>query len=84
MTDASTRSVLEAVEQRQQHAWASGDYAAVAARIVIIAERLALAAALPAGSSSPMPLRPLSFCSTTHGGSVHHSSSWAPTSGAGR
>lgn len=42
---------LEAVKQRQQLAWASGDYAAVAARIVSIAEQLVDAADLAAGST---------------------------------
>jgi SAM-dependent methyltransferase len=40
---------LEAVKRRQQQAWVSGDYAAVAARIVLIAERLVDAADLQAG-----------------------------------
>ena len=40
---------LAAVKQRQQQAWASGDYHAVAARIVLVAERLVDAADLHAG-----------------------------------
>jgi SAM-dependent methyltransferase len=40
---------LEAVKRRQQQAWVSGDYAAVAARIVLIAERLVDTADLQAG-----------------------------------
>ena len=40
---------LAAVKQRQQQAWASGDYHAVAARIVVVAERLVDAADLQAG-----------------------------------
>jgi SAM-dependent methyltransferase len=45
------RPDLAAVKARQQQAWASGDYAAVAARIVLIAERLADAADLRAGET---------------------------------
>jgi SAM-dependent methyltransferase len=40
---------LAAVKRRQQQTWASADYAAVAARIVVMAERLADAADLQAG-----------------------------------
>lgn len=40
---------LAAVKQRQQLAWASGDYHAVAARIVLVAEQLCDAADLRAG-----------------------------------
>jgi SAM-dependent methyltransferase len=40
---------LAAVKQRQQLAWASGDYHAVAARIALVAERLVDAADLHAG-----------------------------------
>jgi ubiquinone/menaquinone biosynthesis C-methylase UbiE len=40
---------LAAVKARQQQTWASGDYGAMAARIVIIAERLCDAADLRAG-----------------------------------
>lgn len=42
---------LEAVKRRQQQAWVSGDYAAVASRIVLIAERLVDAADLQAGTT---------------------------------
>jgi SAM-dependent methyltransferase len=41
---------LLAVKQRQQHAWASGDFHVVAARITLVAERLCDAADLHAGS----------------------------------
>jgi SAM-dependent methyltransferase len=40
---------LDAVKQRQQQAWASGDYHAVAARIMVVAERLVDSADLHAG-----------------------------------
>jgi ubiquinone/menaquinone biosynthesis C-methylase UbiE len=40
---------LAAVKQRQQQAWASGDYHAVAARIAVVAERLVDVADLHAG-----------------------------------
>lgn len=40
---------LEAVKQRQQQAWSSGDYSVVAARITLTAERLVDAADLRAG-----------------------------------
>ncbi|MGL6278794.1 MAG: class I SAM-dependent methyltransferase [Gaiella sp.] len=40
---------LEAVKQRQQVAWSSGDFHAVAARIVLVAEQLCDAADLHAG-----------------------------------
>ncbi|MFL5935921.1 MAG: class I SAM-dependent methyltransferase [Gaiellaceae bacterium] len=40
---------LEAVKKRQQQAWASGDYHAIAARIHVVAERLVDAADLHAG-----------------------------------
>ena len=40
---------LDAVKQRQQQAWASGDYHAVAALIMVVAERLVDAADLHAG-----------------------------------
>ena len=41
---------LAAVKQRQQQAWASGDFHAVAARIVLVAEQLVDSADLHAGS----------------------------------
>jgi SAM-dependent methyltransferase len=40
---------FDAVKQRQQQAWASGDFAAVAARIVLVAEQLCDTADLHAG-----------------------------------
>ena len=46
-----TQPDLAAVKANQQLAWASGDYSAVAARIQLIAEQLADAADLAAGSS---------------------------------
>jgi SAM-dependent methyltransferase len=48
-TTETSRPDLAAVKQRQQQTWASGDYSAVAARIALIAERLADAADLRAG-----------------------------------
>jgi SAM-dependent methyltransferase len=42
---------LVAIKQRQRQAWASGDYAAVAARIVSMAEQLIDSADLAAGST---------------------------------
>jgi ubiquinone/menaquinone biosynthesis C-methylase UbiE len=47
--EASKTPDLAAVKQRQQQAWASGDYHAVAARIAVVAERLVDAADLHAG-----------------------------------
>src|SRR5918994_7455485 len=38
-----------AIKQRQQHAWASGDFAVVASRIVLVAEQLCDSADLHAG-----------------------------------
>jgi len=51
MTSAldATQPDLEAVKQRQQQAWASGDFAVVAARIVLAAEQLCDTADLHAG-----------------------------------
>jgi SAM-dependent methyltransferase len=51
MTDTleATKPDLGAVKQRQQQAWASGDFAVVAARIVLVAERLCDTADLQAG-----------------------------------
>jgi SAM-dependent methyltransferase len=46
---ATPRPDLAAVKQRQQQAWASGDYHAVAALIMVVAERLVDAADLHAG-----------------------------------
>ena len=45
----NTAPDLVAVKQRQQQMWASGNYASIAARIVIVAERLVDAADLHAG-----------------------------------
>ena len=45
----ATTPDLEAIKQRQQQAWASGDFAAVAARIVLVAEQLCDTADLHAG-----------------------------------
>jgi SAM-dependent methyltransferase len=47
---SATIAQLDGVKQRQQKMWASGDFAAVAARIHSMAERLAEAADLVAGS----------------------------------
>lgn len=47
----TTAPDLEAVKHRQQQAWASGNYAAVAARIQSIAEQLVDAADLAAGQT---------------------------------
>jgi SAM-dependent methyltransferase len=48
--DAPTQAPdLAAVKQRQQQAWGSGDYHAVAAKIVVVADRLVDAADLRAG-----------------------------------
>jgi ubiquinone/menaquinone biosynthesis C-methylase UbiE len=44
-----TKPDLEAVKQRQQQAWASGDFAVVGARIVLTAEQLCDSADLHAG-----------------------------------
>jgi SAM-dependent methyltransferase len=51
MTDTlePTKPDLAAVKQRQQQAWASGDFAVVAARIVLTAEQLVDSADLHAG-----------------------------------
>ena len=49
----TTIDPLEAVKQRQQATWASGDYSAVAALIVPVAERLVdLATCVPARACS--------------------------------
>ena len=45
----ATQPDLDAVKQRQQQAWASGDFAVVAARIVLVAEQLCDTADLHAG-----------------------------------
>src|SRR5262252_318190 len=49
MTMAAARTDLSVVKARQQKTWASGDYAVVASRIVLISELLADAADLKAG-----------------------------------
>jgi SAM-dependent methyltransferase len=51
MTDTlePTQPDLAAIKQRQQQTWASGDFAAVAARIVLVAEQLCDTADLRAG-----------------------------------
>jgi len=48
-TDASTRTDLSLVKARQQQTWASGDYAVIAGRIVLVSELLADSADLHAG-----------------------------------
>jgi SAM-dependent methyltransferase len=48
-TLAAPKLDLRAVKQRQQQAWASGDFAVVAARIVLVAEQLCDSADLHAG-----------------------------------
>jgi SAM-dependent methyltransferase len=50
-TIVPTATDLVAVKNRQRQTWASGDYAAVAARIQLIAEQLVDAADLAAGST---------------------------------
>lgn len=49
MTTTSTRPDLSLVKARQQQTWASGDYTAVASRIVLVSELVAEAADLHAG-----------------------------------
>ena len=49
MTDTTTVD-LRLVKARQQQTWASGDFAVVASRIVLVSERLAEAADIAAGS----------------------------------
>ena len=49
MTMLDAKPDLGAVKQRQQQAWASGDFAVVAARIVLVAEHLCDTADLQAG-----------------------------------
>src|SRR6476469_4543590 len=50
MSTATLAPDLEGIKQKQQKTWASGDYSAVAARIVRISERLADVADIRAGS----------------------------------
>ena len=49
MTAATARTDLSVVKARQQRTWASGDYAVIASRIVLVSELLADAADLQAG-----------------------------------
>lgn len=49
MNTATARADLSAIKARQQQTWASGDFAVVAARTVLVSERLADAADLRAG-----------------------------------
>ncbi|HEY7050399.1 MAG TPA: class I SAM-dependent methyltransferase [Jatrophihabitantaceae bacterium] len=49
MSSTTTEPDLSLVKTRQQHTWASGDYTAVAARIVLVSELLADTADLHAG-----------------------------------
>src|SRR5579859_1899760 len=49
MTAATARADLSAIKARQQTTWASGDFAVVARRAVLVSERLADAADLRAG-----------------------------------
>ena len=49
MTSTTDTPNLAAVKERQQQAWASGDFAVVASRIVLVAEHLCDTADLHAG-----------------------------------
>ena len=49
MTTATARAGLPVVKARQQKTWASGDYAVIASRIVLVSELLADAADLQPG-----------------------------------
>jgi ubiquinone/menaquinone biosynthesis C-methylase UbiE len=49
MHTATARTDLSVIKARQQETWASGDFAVIAARIVVVSERLADAADLRAG-----------------------------------
>jgi ubiquinone/menaquinone biosynthesis C-methylase UbiE len=49
MTTIIETPKLSAIKQRQQQTWASGDFAVVAARIVLVAEQLCDSADLHAG-----------------------------------
>ena len=49
MTTATARADLPVIKLRQQETWASGDYAVIASRIVLVSELLADAADLQAG-----------------------------------
>jgi len=48
-TSSPTTPDLDAIKQRQQATWATGDFSVVAARIVLAAENLCEAADLQAG-----------------------------------
>jgi ubiquinone/menaquinone biosynthesis C-methylase UbiE len=50
MTTTPTKPDLAAIKEKQQQTWASGDFAVVAARIVLVSEVLADSADLRAGS----------------------------------
>jgi ubiquinone/menaquinone biosynthesis C-methylase UbiE len=50
MSATATRDDLQAVKERQQATWASGDYSRVATLIVPVAERIVELADLPAGA----------------------------------
>src|SRR3954465_2799854 len=49
MTTLDSKPDFASIKQRQQQAWASGDFAVVAARIVLVAEHLCDTADLHAG-----------------------------------
>ena len=49
MTTATALAGLSGIKARQQETWASGDFAVIASRIVLVSERLADAAGLRAG-----------------------------------
>jgi ubiquinone/menaquinone biosynthesis C-methylase UbiE len=49
MTTATARADLSVIKARQQKTWASGDYAVIASRLVLVSERLADAAGLRPG-----------------------------------
>ncbi|MBV9002924.1 MAG: class I SAM-dependent methyltransferase [Solirubrobacterales bacterium] len=51
MTATDTRIDLSAIKERQRWTWASGDYSAIGARIVLMAERLVESAGLRAGDA---------------------------------
>ena len=51
MTTTEAHIDLSAIKERQRWTWASGDYSAIAARIVLMAERLVDAAGLRAGET---------------------------------
>ena len=51
MTATDTHVDLSAIKERQRWTWASGDYSTIAARIVLMAERLVESAGLRAGDA---------------------------------